>query len=93
MKCSSIGYSVFFIPLFFGDGNTNDNVLHLRQYHRFMAMAMLLVPKIAEATFLFLMQASKPMIWALRYFHMVVAFFVQIVADTDAKSFYLTYDI
>jgi hypothetical protein len=56
-------------------------------------MAMLLVPKIAEATFLFLMQASKPMIWALRYFHMVVAFFVQIVADTDAKSFYLTYDI
>jgi hypothetical protein len=69
----------------------NDNALRLRQYHRFMAMAMLLLPKIAEATLLVLMQASKPMIWILKYFHMLVAFFVQIVAGTNAKSFYLTY--
>jgi hypothetical protein len=88
MKCSSIGYSVF---LFIFYVSRNDNVLYLRQYHCFMIMKMLLLPEIAEATFLLLMQASKPVIWALKYFHMLVAFFVQIMADIDAMSFYLTY--
>jgi hypothetical protein len=87
-KCSSIDYYVF---LFLFYVCMNDDALRLRQYHRFAAMAMLLLPEIAEATFLFLMQTSKPMIWAVRYFHMLVAFFVQIVIDTNAKSFYLTY--
>jgi hypothetical protein len=82
------GYHVF-LCLFYVC--RNNNMLHLPQYHRFVAMAMLLLPKTLEATLLHLMEASKPMIWVLRYFHMLVAFYVQIVPDTDAKSFYLTY--
>jgi hypothetical protein len=61
-----------FIPFFV---YRNNNVLRLRQYHRFMVMEMLLLPQSAKATFLFLMQASKPMALVLRYFYMLVAFF------------------
>jgi hypothetical protein len=48
-----------------------------------MVMAMRLLSEIAEVTLLSLMEASKHMIWVLRYFH--------IVPGTDAKSFYITY--
>jgi hypothetical protein len=78
-----------FLYIFYVCGN--DNVLRLQQYHRFVVMVTLLLPETAEATLLSLMEASKHMIWVLRYFHMILAFYVQIVPDTDAKSFYLTY--
>jgi hypothetical protein len=32
---------------------------------------------------LFLRQTSKTKTWVLKYFHMLVAFFLQIVADTN----------
>jgi hypothetical protein len=68
MKFSNIGYFVFIHFYVYW----NNNVLYLHQYHRFVAMEMLVLPQSAEATFLFLMQASKPMILVLRYFHMLV---------------------
>jgi hypothetical protein len=40
MKCSSIGYSVFLFCFYIC---RNNNVLHLCQYHHFVAMAMLLL--------------------------------------------------
>jgi hypothetical protein len=61
-------------------------VLRLRQYHRFVAMEMLLLTQSVDALSLFLRQASKAMTWVLRYFLMLAAFFLQIVADTDVKD-------
>jgi hypothetical protein len=65
-KFSSIDYSNF-IPFYV---YRNNYVLI------FVVMEMLLLPQSAEAMFLFLMQASKPMTLVLRYFHMLIAFFL-----------------
>jgi hypothetical protein len=70
-KFSSIGYSVF-IPFYV---YRNNNVLHLRQYHQFVAMEMLLVPETVEPMLLLLRQTSKANTWVLKYLHMLVAFF------------------
>jgi hypothetical protein len=72
MKFSSIDYFVCYTFFYV---YMNDNVLHLYQYHRFVAMEMLLLPQSVEKTFLFLRQASKPMTSILSYFHMLGAFF------------------
>jgi hypothetical protein len=64
----------------------NNNVLCLCQYHLFVAMDMLLLTQSVEVTSLFLRQTSKVMTWVLRYFHMLAAFFLQIVAGTDVKD-------
>jgi hypothetical protein len=62
IKFSRIGYSVFTHFYVY----RNDNVLHLRQYHQFIVMEMLLLPQSAEETFLFLRQASKPRTLSVR---------------------------
>jgi hypothetical protein len=49
-------------------------------------MEMLLLTQSVEAMSLFLRQTSKAMTWVLMYFLMLIAFFLQIVADTDVKD-------
>jgi hypothetical protein len=88
MKFCSINYYIFIHFYVYW----NNNVLRLRQYYRFMAMEMLLLPQTVDMTFLFLMQASKPMTLILRYFHMLVAyFFFKLWQTSMSKTFYLTY--